>query len=464
VRKGVSIAAVIAIAAILFWFRRDSAPVVLAPAPPPVPAKTDIPYADARPILEAHQRALSEAAWPQWAATHDQEIRARLAQGDEDSVVNLWLYGTTFTTLPRATEQELAAGPRARAEELLIRRLDDLVTGMSSPGANERLQFARQLVERQGINPTTEDGRERARAYLVKARERAIAEYARYRKAAKAAGDRDATLAAYSTLYRDRGLSSDTKLTADFALDKAIEAIAAKGTVGTMSVRRVAIVGPGLDFTDKAEGFDFYPPQTIQPFALVDSLGRFNLGQPDVIRVTTLDLSPRVNGHLKSARTRALRREPYVVQLPLTKDDPKHQWHPDLVAYWQRFGDQIGVETAPYPAPADSVRMRAVAVRPGVTLSIAPLDLNIIVQRLEPLPDAERFDLIVATNILVYYDAFDQALALANIAKMLRPGGYFITNYAVSPVAPLEPSPSIVTSVFFDRQGNGDTLFCYRKR
>ena len=97
--------------------------------------------------------------------------------------------------------------------------------------------------------------------------------------------------------------------------------------------------------------------------------------------------------------------------------------------------------------------MRAVAVRPAVTLSIAPQDLNIIVQRLEPLPDAERFDLIVATNILVYYDAFDQALALANISKMLRPGGYFVTNYAVSPVAPLEPSASIVTSVFFDKQG-----------
>ena len=111
------------------------------------------------------------------------------------------------------------------------------------------------------------------------------------------------------------------------------------------------------------------------------------------------------------------------MQLPLTKDEPKHQWHPDLVAYWQRFGDQIGVEAAPYPAPAvAAMRMRAVAVRPVVTLSIAPQDLNIIVQRLEPLPDAERFDLIVATNILVYYDAFEQALALANIAKMLRPG------------------------------------------
>jgi SAM-dependent methyltransferase len=475
VRKGVSIAAVAAIAAILFWFRRDSGPVALAPAADPVPRKTEIPYADARSIVDAHRAELPaglkdkgpqelEAGWAQWAATHDRDIRARLAQGDEDSVVNLWLYGTTFTTLPRATEQELAAGPRARGEELLIRRLDDLVTGIASPGGNERLQFARQLVERQGINPSTEEGKEKARVYLVKIRERAIAEYARYRQAARAGGDRNTTLTAYSTLYRDRGLSSDTKLTADFALDKAIEAIAAKGTVGRMSVRRAAIVGPGLDFTDKAEGFDFYPPQTIQPFALVDSLGRFNLGQPDEVRVTTLDLSPRVNAHLEAARARARRGEPYVVQLPLTTDDPKHQWHPDLVAYWQRFGDQIGVPAAPYPSPAASVRMRAVSVRPGVTLSILPQDLNVIVQRLEPLPDAERFDVIVATNILVYYDAFDQALALANIAKMLRPGGYFISNYKVSPLPPLEPSASIVTSVFFDRQGNGDTIFCYRRR
>ncbi len=184
VRKGVSIAAVIATAAILFWFRRDSAPVALAPAAPDpiaVPRKTDIPFADAQSILDTHRAGLPaglkdkaqpelEAAWPAWTARHDQEIRSRLAQGDEDSVVNLWLYGTTFTTLPRATEQELAAGPRARAEELLIRRLDDLVTGIATPGSNERLRFARQLVERQGIDPSTEEGRERARVYLVKTR------------------------------------------------------------------------------------------------------------------------------------------------------------------------------------------------------------------------------------------------------------------------------------------------------
>jgi SAM-dependent methyltransferase len=487
VRKGILAAALVLVAAGSFWFFRVSraAPeerVVSAPAAPPpaavAAAKTSIPYLDAQPVLEAHPDILPaglkekspaerESAWPAWVDRRDAEIRARLAQGDEDSVVNLWLYGTTFTTLPRATDQQMGSLTHAAAEDLLLRRLDDLVDGLAVPTTNERLQFARQLVDRQGINPSTENGKQQARLYLVKIRERVIAELARYRRDAESArkpGDRNSALSAYSTMYRDRGLSSDTRLTADFALDKALEAIAAKGALAPRSVRRVAIVGPGLDFTDKAEGYDFYPQQTIQPFALVDSLGRFNLGQPDEVRVTTLDLSPRVNGHLESARARARRGEPYVVQLPLTKDEPKHEWHPDLVAYWQRFGDQIGVDTAPYPAPAASVRMRAVAVRPAVTLSIAPQDANIILQRLAPLPDDQRFDLIVATNILVYYDAFEQGLALANISNMLRPGGYFVTNYAVSPLPPLEPSASIVTSVFFDKQQNGDTIFCYQRR
>jgi hypothetical protein len=106
------------------------------------------------------------------------------------------------------------------------------------------------------------------------------------------------------------------ELTADFALDKALEAIASKGRLAPQTVRRAAIVGPGLDFTDKAEGYDFYPQQTIQPFALIDSLTRLGLAKPDDLRVTTLDRSPRVNRHLEAARQRALAGEPYVLPLP----------------------------------------------------------------------------------------------------------------------------------------------------
>jgi chemotaxis methyl-accepting protein methylase len=49
-----------------------------------------------------------------------------------------------------------------------------------------------------------------------------------------------------------------------------------------------------------------------------------------------------------------------------------------------------------------------------------------------PLPNSERFDLIVATNVLVYYGVFEQSLAAANIASMLRPGGWFLCNDALT--------------------------------
>jgi hypothetical protein len=296
-----------------------------------------------------------------------------------------------------------------------------------------------------------------------------IADNVRYRRAAESAKrspDQRAELSTYATLYHDRGLSSDTSIPADFAIDAAIEAMKSKGGLGAGSVKRVALVGPGLDFTDKAEGYDFYPQQTIQPFALMDSLIRAGLSTPDNLRMATLDLSPRVNQHLGSARQRAQAGDPYVVQLPLRETSPAYRPSPDLVAYWQRCGDRIGETVDPIVPPpvAGDVRIRAVRVRPALVLSIVPQDLNIVLERLEPLPSTERFDLIVATNILVYYDAFEQGLALANVASMLRPGGFFLTNYAVSPAPPMEPSASLITNVQWDDQQNGDTLFWYQRR
>jgi chemotaxis methyl-accepting protein methylase len=136
------------------------------------------------------------------------------------------------------------------------------------------------------------------------------------------------------------------------------------------------------------------------------------------------------------------------------------------VAYWQRFGGEVGKVMAAMPAPAiaGDVRVRAVAIRPAIVTAIDPQDVNIIVERLDPLPDNERFDLIVATNILVYYDAFEQSLALANISKMLKPGGFFLTNYRVTPGPPMETTASITAPVFFDKQQNGDTVYCYRRQ
>lgn len=427
-----------------------------------------LPYDEAKPILAAHGRDVAESGWTEWVAGRDARIRARLARGDEDALVYLWLYGTSFTKLPRATEQEITRlGASEKVEALLVRRLEALAAGIASPGSNERLLFARALLGRKGLNAATPSGREQVKAFLVDARERVIAENDRFLSTAERArqsGDAAAAATTFATLFHDRGLSSDTRLTAGFAIDRSLAAIGAAGALDAGTVRRAAIVGPGLDFTDKAEGFDFYPQQTIQPFALIDSLIRLGLAPRGGPLLTTFDLSPRVNAHLASARRAASAGRRYVVQLPLSSGDPRHEWQPDLVGYWQAFGSRIGREVpATTPAGMSGVRVRGVSVDPAAVLSIASHDLNIIVQR-RALPDDERFDLIVATNILVYYDALDQALALANIASMLRPGGYFLTNYAVAPSATMEAVPSLTTPVFFDRQRNGDTIYCYRRR
>jgi SAM-dependent methyltransferase len=140
------------------------------------------------------------------------------------------------------------------------------------------------------------------------------------------------------------------------------------------------------------------------------------------------------------------------------------EWNPLLVKFWAQLGDQIGASAEAAKAPG-GVEMRAVRVRPDVVTAITAADLNIVLQVVEPLPAGERFDLIVATNILVYYDVFEQSLAMANIARMLKPGGLLLTN---SPVFELPSTP--VRSVGFtdvlyeQRNAARDRIFWYQRQ
>ena len=89
--------------------------------------------------------------------------------------------------------------------------------------------------------------------------------------------------------------------------------------------------------------------------------------------------------------------------------------------------------------------------------------MNVVYQRLD-LPPAERFDLVVATNILVYYDTFEQCLALANVARMTAVGGLFLSNNAVLelPGSALR-SVGYKTVVFSDQPDDGEHVIFYRR-
>ena len=414
----------------------------------PAVAQDRVTFEQAAPVLNALPSNLpiglrgqspQELArlWPSWVEQHDRDVRARLTRGDEDSLVNFWLYGTSFTTHPPAIARSSVLP--VPTLEILRARLENLLDRVTAPGSDERLQFARRMLAMRNADPATLDGREQARRFLLETRQRMVREFGGTEQAlaaARSGGDAALTVA-NATIFRDRGLSSDTSILSDYSLHVALETIARQGTLAPGSVRRVAVVGPGLDFTNKADGSDYYPQQTIQPFASINTLRRLGLAAAD-LQVTTFDINARVNDHLRNAASRAASPSGYMVTLPL---DGHEAWTGAVLNYWQQWGNAIGVEVVavPPPAVAGTVKTRTVQIQPVVVSSITPRDLNIVVDRL-PLRDDERFDLIVATNVLVYYDVFEQALAAANVASMLRPGGVFVTNTAVLPTPPLRAS------------------------
>lgn len=436
---------------------------------------TNLPYADAQPILDVLRTDLlppelrsstpaeREARWPDWVSRRDAAIRARLARADEDSLLNLLLLGITFTQRPRVTDLASLRAPGATLD-IVGGRLDDLTAAAARPGGDERLAFARDVFVDRGIDAATVQGRRQARAYLRDIMARVIRETESFARSAAAMSQLDdpmAKLAWNATLYRDRGLSSDTSIVPNFAIDQALGDLRAAGTLRPGAVRRVAIIGPGLDIVDKREGYDFYPVQTIQPFAVVDSLLRLGLAAPNDLHVTTLDVSPRINGHLEAARRRAQDGGGYVVQLPLGAHE---RWSPGLTGYWERFGRSIGDDvSAAHPPPDSGVRVRAIRVRPDVVRAMRPRDLNIVLQRPDPLVSAERFDLVVATNIFIYYDVFEQSLALANVARMLRPGGLLLSNTLLTELPRLPMTLVAHTDVVYTETAVGDRIMCYER-
>ena len=428
-------------------------------------------FEQAAPVLQAlpsnlptalRARSTQEMArlWASWVERHDRDVRARLERGDEDSLVNFWLYGTSFTSQPPAVAR--ASPLSAAALDVIIKdRLEGLLDRVTRPGDNERLQFARRMLAARNADPTDAPGRERARRVLLDTRQRMIREFAGTDQTLAAAtpGGTAVVTAANATIFRDRGLSSDTSILSDYSVQVALETIARQNTLSPGSVRRVAIVGPGLDFTNKADGYDYYPQQTTQPFALINTLRRLGLAAAD-LQVTTFDINLRVNDHLRNAPVRAASSSGYLVSLPLAA---REGWTSAVEEYWQQWGNTIGDEVTAVPAPAVAgvFKTRTVRIQPAVVSSIVPRDLNIVVDRL-PLASDERFDLVVATNVLFYYDVFEQALAAANVAAMLKPGGLFVTNTAILPTPPLNASASYLRVAHTAERY--DEMFWYRRQ
>lgn len=430
------------------------------------PAPEFMPLEAAKPILQKLSpgggtqagAAFTSKDWLAWLQKADADIRRRLDTGEEDSLTNLLRFGVTFTKEYRIDDEYLARyGQSSLVNGFAENRANDLIKALAAPNGNQGFVEMRSFVEKKGFSLNSPAGRKKLKAYLLANLARMQKEFLQAREQVKTNRNQ---------LFEHRGISLDSNLWPDYDVDEHLKRMMDQGLLKPGSIRRVAIVGPGLDFVNKQEGVDFYPPQTVQPFAVMDSLIRLGLTNPDSVEVYTFDISSRVNLHIEAARKNAALGRSYTVQLPWYAEGRwTNEFRASFIQYWQRLGSKIGdpVAAIPVPESAAGFQTRAVKLRPAVVNRIKPVDMNIVFQRLS-LPPADRFDLIIGTNIFLYYGAFEQSLARANVSAMLKPGGYLLSNDKLQDTVPSGLEQVMVSEIpMTGTPVITDYIYCYRR-
>ena len=130
------------------------------------------------PELKSSDLSARRKAWPDWVVAHDRDIRRRLLRGDEDTIVNWLLFGTSFTRQPRAFF-EVPATPESLPQRISkrTRRFD---FGARSADRDERTVFARRLLLGQGYGFDTVEEQARLERHLYAEVERVVAERQQY--------------------------------------------------------------------------------------------------------------------------------------------------------------------------------------------------------------------------------------------------------------------------------------------
>ncbi len=414
-----------------------------------------VSFSAAQPVLQAYQNSLpaalkpsghpTAAAWDKWVRSEDQRIRARLERGQEDTLTNLLRQGVTYTKQAQISFVALERyGDDKDVDSLANKRADDLIRALAAPHPSEGMAEMRAFLEKRGFNLKTREGQAKVKAYMLANLARMRDEVIRTVK--EVYEKKGANL---SQQFKDRGISTDSNLSPDYLIDLHLRHMMAQGLLKPGSVHRVAIVGPGLDFVNKNSGSDFYPPQTTQPFAVIDTLARLGLADPATVDVETFDISSRVNEHLARARKQAEAGRWYTIQLLSSPSDKWNQnYSTGFLEYWQDLGQEVGkpAPKIPVPAAAGNIWNRAVSVRPAVVLRVVPVDMNVVYQSL-PLPSDKQFDLVIGTNIFVYYGSLEQSLARANLGTMIKPGGFLISDEYLPNSAPSKLADSLESKV-----------------
>jgi hypothetical protein len=373
--------------------------------------------------------------WDGWIRQRDGEIRGRIDRGIEDSTSALIAFGTSFTTparLASAAEAVNAAGdltPNARA------RLDAFVQAIDRQDS-ERFRVVLDFLRRRRV---TED---EVRAFLAGNLRRYALERAGHQNEHKTTTE---------------AIRAEASLPASYAIEEVLRGLKSKGALTAR--RYIAVIGPGLDLAGEPDGSDVLPLQTVQPFALLEAVLRLGLAQPAEVQLTSFDVHPGVFAHIRAVPAKARSASRYILQLA---HPGAARWNAAMLAYWQHFGEIVGTPAAAATSPSGMER-RAIAVKAQYAAHIAAEDLNVVTQTLETAP-GRGFDLVVATNVLGYYNPWEQTLALTAIAQMMTSGGILLCNNAL-PASALREFESLGASLVpYGDDGSGDSVAVYRRR
>jgi hypothetical protein len=380
-----------------------------------------------RAALES--RGVPESAFDTYVARIAADNARRVREGDLDHLVHYLLQSSRITAAPRI-EPALSArtlveslAPVRRAAFLrrdrradppvpkdVTFRIDALLRAVAAPRGDARLTYFAALLDAAFPDPDT-------RAAAV------AGEYLRvmafdYEKEFVAQKDA-APAAAVAELYRRRGLSTDTAVEAGYVVHLGLGVL--KGLEPARRLRRVLIIGPGLDLAPRTALDEQAAPESYQPWAVLDAVLALGLGDATDLEIVAADINPRVVAHLRRAREHP----PLLRVATSLREGNGLAFAADYVEYVDRFGAALS-ELPPGPArrlPGGG-RGKTVSVSARSARAVRPVTLDVVTERLA----GERFDLIVATNILPYFDDPQLALALANITSMLLPGGAFVHN------------------------------------
>ena len=246
-----------------------------------VAGATRISWTDISPLRgQLESRGLTAASFPAYVERLRQSHASRVRLGDLDHLVFYLLQSKGFTSLP-SIEPALSAkalvdgltDPQreaflhggelssTRVPDAVRARIERLLVALGAPTRDARLIYFGELVK-----ATFADSKERepglVREYLRVMRFVYEKEFVAQRSPRPAD--------AVADLYRSRGLSTDTAVEAGYVVSIGLAIL--KSLEPDRRIRRVLIVGPGLDLAPRTALLEAGPPESYQPWAVMDAL------------------------------------------------------------------------------------------------------------------------------------------------------------------------------------------------